>query len=81
MPEAVPGFCKVATLDEVKEHNWALTPGLYVGAEDLEDGGEPFDERFPRLSKKLMGQFDNARALEKEIRKNLELAGYADEQS
>ena len=71
VPEALPGFCKVATLDEVKEHNWALTPGRYVGAEDLEDDGEPFEEKMPRLVAKLREQFGEGRRLEDEIRSNL----------
>ncbi len=67
-PEPVPGFCKVATLDEVRAHNYALTPGRYVGSGDVEDDDEPFEEKFPRLRKRLEEQFERARDLEEEIR-------------
>ena len=62
-----PGFCKSATLDEVKSHNYVLTPGRYVGAEDLEEDDVPFHERFAALRTKLNQQFDEGRALEATI--------------
>ena len=46
-PEEVPGFCRVATIEEVREHGYALTSGRHVGTEELEDEGEPFEERMP----------------------------------
>ncbi len=45
----VPGFCKAATLDEVRAHGHVLTPGRYVGAEAVEDDGEPFEDKMRRL--------------------------------
>lgn len=62
-PEEVPGFCKVATVEEIAAHRYALTPGRYVGAavEDDEDVG--FEERFPILEQRLASQFLEARAL------------------
>ena len=39
----MPGFCKAATLDDIRKHGHVLTPGRYVGAEAAEDDGEPFD--------------------------------------
>ena len=67
-PDAVPGFCAVATLDKIREYNYALTPGRYVGASD--DGGEdePFEGRFPRLKKTLLGELDGARNLDESVR-------------
>ena len=56
-PEPLPGFCKAATLEEVRENTYALTPGRYVGAEELADDEEPFEERFPKLAHKLEEQF------------------------
>ena len=44
----VPGFCKAATLDDVRGHGHVLTPGRYVGAEEVEDDGEPFDDVMAR---------------------------------
>jgi type I restriction enzyme M protein len=70
-PEAIPGFCRAASVDEVREHNYALTPGRYVGSEDADDEEEPFEEKFPRLVKQLEEQFAESRRLEKLIRQSL----------
>lgn len=48
--EDVKGFCKSATLDEVADHEHIITPGRYVGVEDVKDDGEPFEEKMERLS-------------------------------
>jgi type I restriction enzyme M protein len=52
-PAEQPGFAKVATLDEVRAHGYALTPGRYVGAAEVDDENEPFEERFPKLVDRL----------------------------
>ncbi len=49
----VPGFCKAATLAEIEKNGFVLTPGRYVGAEEIEDDGEPFAEKYPRLLAEL----------------------------
>ena len=67
----VAGFCKSATLKEVESHEFVLTPGRYVGAEEAEDDGEPFPEKIDRLSKTLEEQFATARKLESEITASL----------
>ncbi|MEI6226940.1 MAG: N-6 DNA methylase, partial [Deltaproteobacteria bacterium] len=67
----VAGFCKSATLDEVRGHGHILTPGRYVGAEDIVDDGEPFEERFPKLVAKLEEQFAESKRLEAAIRAGL----------
>ncbi|WP_044988873.1 N-6 DNA methylase [Sorangium cellulosum] len=69
--EDIAGFCKNATLDEVRAHQHVLTPGRYVGAEDVEDEEEPFEERFSKLVAKLNEQFDEGRKLELEISRRL----------
>jgi type I restriction enzyme M protein len=71
----IPGFCKSATLEEIRGHGYVLTPGRYVGAADVEDDGEPFEERLARLSAELSKQFHAARELEKSIISNLERLG------
>jgi type I restriction enzyme M protein len=71
VPEAVPGFCRVATLDEIRAHNYALTPGRYVGSEEVDEDEEPFEQRFPRLVEQLEAQFAESARLEAEIRANL----------
>ncbi len=74
--EDVPGFCKSATTEEIAAHQFVLTPGRYVGAEEVEDDGEPFDEKMKRLVATLEEQFAEGARLEKEIRKNLRGLGY-----
>lgn len=74
--EDIQGFCKVATLDEIKEQDYILTPGRYVGIEEVEDDGEPFEEKMERLTITLARQFEKSRVLEEEIRKQLGGIGY-----
>jgi len=69
-------FCKTATIDEIKSHSYVLTPGRYVGADEIEDDGVPFEEKMAELSTTLYQQFDKADQLEAVIRKNLEVLGY-----
>ena len=68
----LPGFCKSANLDEIVARNFALTPGRYVGAEDIEDADEPFEERFAALKAKLEEQFATSEALNRTIRASLQ---------
>ena len=67
----IPGFCKSATLKEVRKHGHVLTPGRYVGAEDAEDDGVPFSERFAALQATLDGQFNESDRLTALIRGRL----------
>ena len=61
---------------EIAEHGHVLTPGRYVGAEELEDDDEPFEEKMKRLTAKLDEQFKESAKLEKAIRANMEELGY-----
>jgi len=70
------GFCKSASLDEVRGHNYILTPGRYVGIAEQEDDGEPFDEKMARLTGELSEMFLKSHALEQEIRERLGAIGY-----
>jgi type I restriction enzyme M protein len=72
----VPGFCKAANLAEIAAHNHALTPGRYVGAEEIEDDGEPLSEKMARLTAKLEEQFTESARLEHAIRANLKGVRY-----
>ena len=74
--EDVQGYCKVASIDEIKEHDYILTPGRYVGIEEVEDDDEPFEEKMERLTNTLANQFKKSRELEEEIRKQLGGIGY-----
>ncbi|HET7552342.1 MAG TPA: class I SAM-dependent DNA methyltransferase [Gemmatimonadaceae bacterium] len=78
IPETVPGFCRVVTIDEVRSHGYVLTPGRYVGAteDDLED--EPFEERFPKLVTQLDEQLREGERLAALLRGQLRLVGHVD---
>jgi type I restriction enzyme M protein len=62
------GFCKSATTAEIAAHGHVLTPGRYVGAEEVEDDGDPFEEKMPRLVAELHAQFAESAKLEQAIR-------------
>jgi type I restriction enzyme M protein len=72
----IPGFCKSATTEEIASHGYVLTPGRYVGAEAVEDDGEPFAEKMTRLVAELNQQFAESAKLEKTIKANLKELGY-----
>ena len=67
----VPGFCKSASLEEIRSHGHVLTPGRYVGAEAAEEDETPFAERFAALQEQLEAQFAEAEALTATIRARL----------
>ena len=72
----VPGFCKAAPLDEVRKHGHVLTPGRYVGTEELDDDDEPFSDKMARLTSLLHEQQTDAASLDIEIKKALAKLGY-----
>jgi type I restriction enzyme M protein len=72
----IPGFCKSATLDEIRKHGHVLTPGRYVGADAQEDDGEAFDEKMKRLTGTLRAQQAEAATLDAAITANLKELGY-----
>ena len=72
----IPGFCKSATLEDIRKHGHVLTPGRYVGAEAAEDDGEPFDEKMKRLTATLREQQAEAAKLDAAIAVNLRDLGY-----
>ena len=74
--EAVKGFCAVATTEEIAKQDYILTPGRYVGIEEQEDDGEPFDEKMKRLTSELSEMFEKSHKLEDEIREKLGAIGY-----
>ena len=74
--EDIPGFCRSATKAEIAEHGYVLTPGRYVGAEEVEDDDEPFEDKMQRLTHQLHEQFAESSRLEAAIRSNLEGLGY-----
>ncbi|HQR53303.1 MAG TPA: class I SAM-dependent DNA methyltransferase [Burkholderiales bacterium] len=72
----IPGFCKSATLEEIRKHGHVLTPGRYVGAAAQEDDGEPFEEKMKRLTATLYEQQAEAAKLDAAIAANLRELGY-----
>ena len=67
----VAGYCKSVTLEEIRAQGYVLTPGRYVGAAELEEDDEPFDEKMARLTRELEAQFEESGKLETKIRKSL----------
>lgn len=74
--EDVKGFCAVATLQDIAKQDYILTPGRYVGIEEQEDDGEPFEEKMTRLTSELSDMFKKSHELEDEIREKLKAIGY-----
>ncbi len=74
--EDIAGFCKSASLKDIEKNDFILTPGRYVGTEDVEDDGEPFDDKMKRLTGNLSEQFEESKKLEEEIKKNLKVIGW-----
>ena len=70
------GFCAVVTTEEIAKQDYILTPGRYVGIEEQEEDGEPFEEKMTRLTGELAELFKQSHSLEAEIRENLEAIGY-----
>ena len=74
--EDVKGFCAAVTTGDIARQDYILTPGRYVGIEEQEDDGEPFEEKMARLTGELSELFAKSHELEKEIRERLGAIGY-----
>ncbi len=74
--EDIPGFCKSASLEEVRKHGHVLTPGRYVGAPPPEDDGKPFEDKMKRLVAELQEQQAEGARLDRAIAENLTRLGY-----
>ena len=70
------GYSAVVTTDDIAKQDYILTPGRYVGIEEQEDDGEPFEEKMARLTSDLSKMFEKSHELETEIRKKLRAIGY-----
>lgn len=73
--EDISGFCKAASLEEVEANNFVLTPGRYVGAEDIEDDGILFEEKVAFITSSLSEQFVKSNELQERIKVNLAKIG------
>lgn len=74
--EDVKGFCAVVETVEIAKQDYVLTPGRYVGIEEQEDDGEPFEEKMERLTSELSALFAKSHDLEKEIKERLGEIGF-----
>ena len=74
--EDVKGFCSIATIQDIEKQDYILTPGRYVGIQEQEDDGEPYEEKMARLTSELSDLFEKSHELEEEIRKKLGAIGY-----
>lgn len=74
--ENVPGFCNSSKLDEVRQNNYVLTPGRYVGSEEQEDDDEEFQKKMQKLTSELKQQMEESNRLDEEIKVNLENIGW-----
>ena len=70
------GFCKVCDLEEIKKHDFILTPGRYVGFKPEEDDGIPFEEKMKTLTSELNELFKESNELETKIRQSLKEIGF-----
>lgn len=74
--EDVAGFCKSAKVAEIEKQGFILTPGRYVGVEEEEDDGIPFEVKMKELTTELKKQMEEGKKLDEEIKKNLEGIGF-----
>lgn len=75
--EDLKGFCAVSSTADISKQDYILTPGRYVGIEEQEDDGEPFEEKMERLTTELFGLFEESHNLEDKIVKKLAAIGYS----
>lgn len=75
--EDVKGFCVAVSTEDIARQDYILTPGRYVGIEEQEDDGEPFEEKMSRLTSELSEMFAKSHELEEEIRRKLGAIGFA----
>lgn len=74
--EEQKGFSAIAALQDIADHDYILTPGRYVGMEDIDDDEEPFEDKMTRLMANLINMFDRSHTLERDILEKLEAIGY-----
>jgi type I restriction enzyme M protein len=72
----IPGFCRSVKLAEIAQHGHVLTPGRYVGAEEVEDNDEDFAIKMQQLTEKLGEQMAKGAELDALIRQKLGGLGY-----
>lgn len=71
----IEGLCKAATISEIEEKGWSLTPGAYVGVAPVEDDGVDFAERMKEIHNELLALQAESNSLMETISKNMEELG------
>ena len=74
--EDIPGFCRSVKTEEIAKHGFVLTPGRYVGLEEVEEDEGVFEEKMVELTKRLYGQIQESHQLEKLVKANLAKIGF-----
>ncbi len=74
--EEVKGYCAAVSIEDIAKQDYILTPGRYIGIEEQEDDGEPFEEKMARLTTELSEMFSKSLKLQNEIREKLGAIGY-----
>lgn len=74
--EEEKGFSAIASIEDIAQQDFILTPGRYVGIAEPEDDGEPFEEKMARLTREISKCFEESNRLQEQIKKNLEAIGY-----
>jgi len=74
--EAKQGFSAIVSIDDIKKQDYILTPGRYVGIEEIEDNEVPFEQRMIELTSSLSNMFNKSNDLQEDIRKILGAIGY-----
>lgn len=72
----VDGFVKSVEINDVRSHDYILTPGRYVGLADVEDDGVPFEEKMNKITGEMSSLFEDSKKLEEKLRENLKVIGY-----
>ncbi len=72
----IKGFCATVSTEDIAKQDYILTPGRYVGIEEQEDDGEPFEDKMKRLTSELSEMFIKSNKLQKEIKQNLAAIGF-----
>ena len=70
------GYCAAVSTEDIAKQDYILTPGRYVGIEEQEDDGEPFEEKMMRLTSELAEMFERSLELQEEIKHKLKAIGF-----
>ncbi len=72
----IPGFCKSATIEDIRKNNYILTPGRYIDFKEVKEDEQAFEEKMQQLTATLREQMQKANELDEAIKQNLAKIGY-----